>query len=168
VGDNVAASLGSGRRRPFTYKTLGAFVDMGRFKAVARTVGFKWRGFPAWWLARTYHVSQLPGIDRKLRLVADSTVSLLFPRDSAELGQLGHPPRLGDDPGLGGVGEWSGAPAAPAGRAGAGAPERATATGGGERATGAGGGADGREEMETGSGGRETRDAARGSRARTG
>ena len=100
VGENVAASLGTGRRRPFTYKTLGVFVDMGRFEAVASTVGIKWRGFPAWWLARTYHIAQLPGLSRKLRLVADSTIALAFPRDSAELGQIGHPPKLGelDDP----------------------------------------------------------------------
>ena len=96
VGENVAASLGTGRRRPFTYKTLGVFVDMGRFEAVASTVGIKWRGFPAWWLARTYHIAQLPGLSRKLRLVADSTIALAFPRDSAELGQIGHPPKLGE------------------------------------------------------------------------
>ena len=29
--------------------------------------------------------------------MADWTVGLLFGRDSSELGQLGHPPRLGDE-----------------------------------------------------------------------
>ena len=53
VGGNVAAALGGGRPKPFTYKTLGVFVDMGHQKAVAETVGIKWRGFPAWFLART-------------------------------------------------------------------------------------------------------------------
>jgi NADH:ubiquinone reductase (H+-translocating) len=95
--DNVAAAMGSGRRRPFTYKTLGVFVDMGRFQAVASTVGIKWRGFPAWFLARSYHIMQVPGANRKIRLMTDSTVGLLFGRDSAELGQIGHPPRL-DEP----------------------------------------------------------------------
>ena len=89
--------MGSGRRRPFTYKTLGVFVDMGRFQAVASTVGVKWRGFPAWFLARSYHIFQVPGANRKIRLMTDSTVGLLFGRDSAELGQIGHPPRL-DEP----------------------------------------------------------------------
>src|SRR5215210_7047148 len=97
VARNVAAALGdghSGRKRPFTYKTLGVFVDMGRHQAVAETLGIKWRGFPAWFLARTYHLSQMPGLKRRLRLVTDWTVGLLFGRDSSELGQLGHPPRL--------------------------------------------------------------------------
>jgi NADH dehydrogenase len=37
----------------------------------------------------------MPGVKRKLRLLVDWTVALLFSRDSAELGQLGHPPQLG-------------------------------------------------------------------------
>ena len=37
----------------------------------------------------------MPGTSRKLRLMADWTVGLLFGRDSSELGQLGHPPSLG-------------------------------------------------------------------------
>ena len=45
-----------GRKKPFTYKTLGVFVDMGRYQAVAETVGIRWRGFPAWFLARSYHL----------------------------------------------------------------------------------------------------------------
>jgi NADH dehydrogenase len=94
VGRNVAAALGAGAKKPFTYKTLGVFVDMGRHQAVAETLGIKWRGFPAWFLARTYHLMMMPGFRRRARLVTDWTVGLLFGRDSSELGQLGHPPSL--------------------------------------------------------------------------
>jgi NADH dehydrogenase len=95
VARNVAAELGAGGRvKPFTYRTLGVFVDMGRHQAVASTLGIRWRGFPAWFLARTYHLANMPGTKRKLRLVVDWTVSLLFSRDTSELGQLGHPPEL--------------------------------------------------------------------------
>src|SRR5215213_6346148 len=94
VGANVAAALGQGRKKPFTYKTLGVFVDMGRYQAVAETLGIRWRGFPAWFLARTYHLYMMPGLRRRARLVTDWTVGLLFGRDSSELGQLGHPPQL--------------------------------------------------------------------------
>jgi NADH:ubiquinone reductase (H+-translocating) len=94
VAGNVAAALGAGRPKPFTYKTLGVFVDMGHQKAVAETLGIKWRGFPAWFLARTYHLTMMPGIKRQLRLVVDWTVDLVFGRDTSELGQLGHPPVL--------------------------------------------------------------------------
>jgi NADH:quinone reductase (non-electrogenic) len=95
VARNVAAELGGGGRvRPFRYRTRGVFVDLGRHQAVASTVGIRWRGFPAWFLARTYHLANMPGYRRKLRLVVDWTVALLFDRDTSELGQLGHPPRL--------------------------------------------------------------------------
>jgi NADH dehydrogenase len=94
VAGNVAAALGAGRPKPFTYKTLGVFVDMGHQKAVAETIGIKWRGFPAWFLARTYHLAMMPGFKRQIRLVVDWTVDLMFGRDASELGQLGHPPEL--------------------------------------------------------------------------
>jgi len=94
VGGNVAAALGHGRVRPFRYKTRGAFVDMGRHKAVVSTPFLRFRGFPAWFAARTYHMLMMPGLGRKLRLVADWTVGLFFGRGSAELGQLGHPQPL--------------------------------------------------------------------------
>ena len=37
----------------------------------------------------------MPGVARRLRLMADWTVALFFGRAAAELGQLGHPPSLG-------------------------------------------------------------------------
>ena len=96
VADNVVAALtgDDAKRRPFRYRTLGVFVDMGRNQAVATTLGIRWRGFPAWFLARTYHLALMPGNARRVRLMADWTVGLVFGRDSAELGQLGHPPAL--------------------------------------------------------------------------
>ena len=97
VAKNIVRALASRKAKPFTYKTLGVFVDMGRYQAVAETVGIRWRGFPAWFLARTYHLAQMPGYKRRLRITVDWTVDLMFPRDSSELGQLGHPPRLGED-----------------------------------------------------------------------
>ena len=42
----------------------GVFVDMGKRDAVASTMGIRWRGLPAWFLARSYHLLMLPGIKR--------------------------------------------------------------------------------------------------------
>ncbi len=98
VAQNIARGLAGRPPEPFAYKTLGVFVDLGRYQAVAETLGIRWRGFPAWFLARSYHLSQMPGYKRRLRITVDWTVDLLFGRDASELGQLGHPPRLGDPP----------------------------------------------------------------------
>ncbi|HEY7456213.1 MAG TPA: NAD(P)/FAD-dependent oxidoreductase [Solirubrobacterales bacterium] len=92
---NIAAELGVGTARPFAYRGNAAFVNLGRYKAVGRVGGRKFRGFPAWWMARTYHMSQIPGAARKARAVIDWTASLPFRRDLAELGSIGHPRRLG-------------------------------------------------------------------------
>jgi NADH dehydrogenase len=94
VAGNVAAALQGRDPRPFRYRTLGVFVDMGRHKAVATALGIHLRGFPAWFLARTYHLMMMPGIARRVRLMVDWTVGLFFGRASADLGQLGHPPPL--------------------------------------------------------------------------
>jgi NADH dehydrogenase len=102
VARNVAATLGNGTVKPFTYKTKGVFVDMGQGEAVADTIGIRWRGRPAWLLARTYHLAMMPGMKRKLRLLVDWNVQLLFGRDLSELGQLGHPARL-EQPTAGGT-----------------------------------------------------------------
>ena len=96
AADNVAAALRGRRPRPFTYRSLGVFVDLGRHEAVGTVLGVRLRGFPAWSLARGYHLAMVPGVARRLRLTADWVVGLCFGRASAELGQLGHPPRLGE------------------------------------------------------------------------
>jgi NADH dehydrogenase len=96
VARNVAAELGHKRVREFTYKTLGVFVDLGRKQAVAETLGVKWRGAPAWFLARTYHLAQLPGGSRRARLLLDWTVDLAFGRYAYEVSQLSGPPALGE------------------------------------------------------------------------
>ncbi len=45
-------------------------------------------------MGRTYHLLMMPGIGRKLRIVSDWTMSLLFKRDVSQLGQLGAPTPL--------------------------------------------------------------------------
>jgi NADH:ubiquinone reductase (H+-translocating) len=96
AADNVAATLSGSKLRPFRYRTLGVFVDLGQHQAVATMLGVRLRGFPAWFAARTYHLAVMPGMARRLRLAADWTVGLLFGRAAAELGQLGHPSPLAE------------------------------------------------------------------------
>jgi NADH dehydrogenase len=85
-----------GNVRPYRYRMLGQAATLGRYKGIADVLGVRLRGFPGWFVTRTYHLYQLPLLSRKLRVVTDWTVSLFFRRDIAELGMLGHPRRLGD------------------------------------------------------------------------
>jgi NADH:ubiquinone reductase (H+-translocating) len=97
VARNVAATLAGGRPRPFRYRTKGVVAELGRNKAVAITLGIRWRGFPAWLIARTYHLLLMPGLGRRLRLLADWNVALLFGRDASSPGRLGSPTPLEHD-----------------------------------------------------------------------
>jgi NADH dehydrogenase len=83
-----------GEPKPYRYRMLGQVATLGRYKGIAQIPGARLRGFPGWFVTRTYHLYQLPLLTRKLRVVVDWTTGLFFRRDIAELGMLGHPERL--------------------------------------------------------------------------
>ena len=93
---NVAGALSGEPPERYTYSSNTAFVNLGRYKAVGRIGSWTVSGFVAWWMARTYHLSQIPGLFRKVRAVIDWTVSLPFARDTAEVGSIGHPRPLSE------------------------------------------------------------------------
>jgi NADH dehydrogenase len=97
VARNLAAELGIGEAASYRYTSRTAFVNLGQYKAVGRIGRRTFSGFLAWWLARTYHLSQIPGIARKIRAALDWTVSLPFRRDVSEVGSIGHPRPLRDE-----------------------------------------------------------------------
>ena len=86
----------SGTPQPYSYRMLGQVATLGRYKGIADVMGVRFRGFPGWFVTRSYHLFQLPLLSRKLRVVVDWTTSLFFRRDIAELSMLGHPRRLGE------------------------------------------------------------------------
>jgi NADH dehydrogenase len=88
---NLQAVLERRRPEPFEYRGIGAVVSLGRYKGVAVIRGLRLRGFPAWFAHRSYHLYAMPTLTRKVKIAADWTVALLFPRDLAQLGSLEHP-----------------------------------------------------------------------------
>jgi NADH dehydrogenase len=85
----------TGEPKPYGYRMLGQVATLGRHKGIAQVLGLRLHGFLGWWVTRSYHLYQLPLASRKFRVVVDWTVALFFRRDIAEIGQLGHPERLG-------------------------------------------------------------------------
>jgi NADH:ubiquinone reductase (H+-translocating) len=84
----------TGEPRPYGYRMLGQVATLGRYKGIADVLGLRLRGFLGWFVTRSYHLYQLPLAQRKLRVVMDWSVALLFRRDIVELGALGHPEPL--------------------------------------------------------------------------
>jgi NADH dehydrogenase len=86
LADNIVAVLRGEATKPFRYNALGMMASLGARKAVAQLPGNRvLTGFFAWFLWRSYYLSRLPGLDRKLRVAFDWTLELLFPRDISEL-----------------------------------------------------------------------------------
>jgi NADH dehydrogenase len=86
----VATSLG-GEPQPFRYRNLGQLCSLGRYKGVAMVLGVKLKGFPAWFLHRSYHLLMMPTMGKKVRIAFDWTVGLFFPQDVVQLGSLQSP-----------------------------------------------------------------------------
>jgi NADH dehydrogenase len=86
LADNIVAALRGKPAKAFRYTALGMMASLGARKAVAQLPGNRvLTGFLAWFLWRSYYLSRLPGLDRKLRVAFDWTLELLFPRDISEL-----------------------------------------------------------------------------------
>ena len=71
--ETIAAAVEAGVTVFDTARAYGrGSAELGHNEAVALTLGLRWRGLPAWFIARTYHLLLMPGLGRKLRLLVDS------------------------------------------------------------------------------------------------
>ena len=78
---NVKAVVDGLSPSPFLFRSLGTMASLGHTRAVARVLGVRLTGFPAWWIRRTYYLFQMPRWDRRLRIILDWTVALFFRPD---------------------------------------------------------------------------------------
>jgi NADH:ubiquinone reductase (H+-translocating) len=81
AAENLVGSLTGRPLRPFRYRTRGVLVGLGRHSAVADWRGRRVSGIVAWLMWRTVYLSKLPGLEKKIRVAADWTLDLFFPRD---------------------------------------------------------------------------------------
>jgi NADH dehydrogenase len=58
-------------------------AEIGKRSGVATLFGFKVHGFAAWWLWRTFYLANLPTKQKKLKVMVDWTMDLLFKPDVA-------------------------------------------------------------------------------------
>ncbi len=91
IAKNLIAVLEDRPPEPFVYRSIGGVCSLGRYKGVALIWGVRLRGFPAWFAHRSYHLLAMPTLARKVKIAADWTVAMLFPRDLAQLGSLERP-----------------------------------------------------------------------------
>ncbi|MEV0227805.1 NAD(P)/FAD-dependent oxidoreductase, partial [Streptomyces sp. NPDC050704] len=80
---NIAAVLGGHRPVPFRFGGLGVLVSLGHRTAAGEIGGRRVSGFLAWVLWRSVYLSKMPSVEKRLRVLADWTLDLVFPRDIA-------------------------------------------------------------------------------------
>jgi NADH dehydrogenase len=91
LGRNLTAAILGGDLQPFVWKNVGGVCSLGRYKGVANVLGIKVKGFPGWFLHRSYHLWAMPTIGRRVRIALDWTIALLFPRDITQFGSFEDP-----------------------------------------------------------------------------
>jgi NADH dehydrogenase len=91
LGDNIAAVLRGEKPHEYRHSYAGSVASLGLHKGVAQIYGIKMRGFLAWFMHRTYHVSRMPTFNRKVRVIADWSLALPFRREIVSLGALQNP-----------------------------------------------------------------------------
>ncbi len=82
---NILRMLSQKDPTPFRFRNWGHVTTLGHHNGICVMSGLRIRGLFAWWLARTIHLLKFPGLDRKLRIVMDWTLELIFPRDLSYL-----------------------------------------------------------------------------------
>ncbi|NJP73644.1 NAD(P)/FAD-dependent oxidoreductase [Streptomyces sp. C1-2] len=91
LGDNLARSLRGQPLQQYSHAYAGSVASLGLHKGVAHVYGRKLKGWPAWFMHRTYHLSRVPTFNRKARVLAEWTLAGLFKREIVSLGSLEHP-----------------------------------------------------------------------------
>ncbi|GAB2612745.1 NAD(P)/FAD-dependent oxidoreductase [Kribbella endophytica] len=83
---NVAASFGTGERKPYEHKDLGFVVDLGGIDAAANPLQIPLGGLPAKAVTRGYHLLSMPG--NRIRTATEWLFDATLSRQSTHLGLI--------------------------------------------------------------------------------
>ncbi len=81
AADNIVAAISGHEPQPFSFATIGVLVALGRHTAVGDIRGRQFAGLAAWLIWRGVYLSKLPGMEKRLRVLLDWLLDLVFARD---------------------------------------------------------------------------------------
>jgi NADH:ubiquinone reductase (H+-translocating) len=93
IGRNITHALRGEAPVPFRFTAKGEFITLGNRKGVGEVYGRRLRGFLVWVLRRLYYAVQIPTLDRKVRVLLEWLVGLVFRPDVVSLGSVEQPRR---------------------------------------------------------------------------
>jgi NADH dehydrogenase len=82
---NIEAVVLNRPLKSFRFTTLGQLATIGRRTGVAMVFGFKFSGLIAWGMWRSIYLMKLPRLAKKLRVMIDWTLDLLFGREIEQM-----------------------------------------------------------------------------------
>ncbi|HKQ37734.1 MAG TPA: NAD(P)/FAD-dependent oxidoreductase [Verrucomicrobiae bacterium] len=82
---NIEATILGDPLKPFVFTTLGQLATIGRRTGVAMIFGLKFSGLIAWAMWRGIYLMKLPRMAKKIRVLMDWTLDLLFGREIEQL-----------------------------------------------------------------------------------
>ena len=85
LAQNIVQSFDGKPPQPFIYDTMGMMGSLGHGKAFGQLLGANVRGFVAWFVRRTYYLMQMPGWNRRVRIMIDWAFALLFRPDIVKI-----------------------------------------------------------------------------------
>jgi NADH dehydrogenase len=91
LADNLIAVIRGFPARDYKHKHAGSVAGLGLHKGVAHVYGVKLKGWPAWFMHRTYHMSRVPTFSRKVQVTLDWTSALFFKRETVSLWSMHEP-----------------------------------------------------------------------------
>jgi NADH dehydrogenase len=86
LANNVAASLGHGKKREYKHHNMGLVVDLGPHHAVANPLGVHLSGLPAKVVTRGYHLYAIPRLVNRWAVSLAYLTDLFFPRTLVSMG----------------------------------------------------------------------------------
>jgi NADH dehydrogenase len=92
LAENIIRMIRGQEPQDYAHRSAGAVATLGHHQGVAEIYGVRLKGWPAWALHRLYHVSQMPTVSRKTRVLVDWMLDGVFPRQVVAIGEL-HEPR---------------------------------------------------------------------------
>jgi NADH:ubiquinone reductase (H+-translocating) len=86
LADNVAASLGYGKKRDYKHRNMGLVVDLGPRQAVANPLNVRLSGYPAKFVTRGYHLYAIPRAVNRWAVSLAYLTDVLFARTLVSMG----------------------------------------------------------------------------------
>jgi len=85
IADNILRLISGHPTKPFIYKHRGTLVSLGSRSGVAEIYGFRFHGFLAWFLWRTFYFSRIISLRKKIQVGVDWTLDVFFDPDLSEI-----------------------------------------------------------------------------------